>query len=182
MSEEKPSLKILIERWFDIRGRDVRTKNGEGTYFGIPKPELKDNLTILFKSFLEHGYTIEEIGSDFVKTTIADTCWKKDSNKTMSRSEVTEAKQEVLAKWRIVKNNNSGFKLPTLDESEKTVVLEKAEIKKESEKTPEDKLQELEDILGSKDRIISKEIDRSNDINWELLEELGIESDEAGNE
>jgi hypothetical protein len=175
-------LKSLIEAW-KIKCGEVRLGDGGTPYVMIPSSRMMESLKILAKTLKSSGFTYDEIDSPIVNQAIVEKCWRENVIRKMSLVQIRRAKENLSDLWNetIHSSEFSGIVISTLEENEKIVPVEKPEpkVKAKVEKTQEEL---MEEIFNSKDRIIGKEIDRSDCVNWELLKELGIDLDKAENE
>ena len=165
--------------------------DGGTPYRRIPTREMPDALFSLSKTLITQGHSFEEIDNSRVGSMIADTCIREDKIVKMSNSDVKRAKTSLGIDW----NENLRSKrfrdflasfleqpikevVVKTEESEKIVIVEKTGPKKQ-QKAEKTKEEIMDEILNPKNRIQSdQKIDRSNDLDLELLKELGIEGEQ----
>ena len=172
MSEEKKSIRDVIEGWHEANSQQFRGDGGT-PYPRIPTNEMPAALVSLVKTMRDYGYTFEEIRQPRVAVEMAQQCLRLSKIKKLSRTKIIEMQEDLSKDFR--------FAIVSVQKDIKVVPREEIKItgiavEEKKEKTIEEKLTK---ILGSENILPSKEIDRSNDVNWELLEELGIEPDET---
>lgn len=178
MSDERLPIDRVIALWKADCGIERESDNGT-TYLVVPIPDRRGRFLDLVQAMVHFGHSEEDIRSATVSTKVVMACWsdlivKISDNKLkkyrgISRNQWEEAVDEFFVK---------GLNLPKYIKPIDNNVYHITPPKKE--KTKEEM---MDDIFNPKDRIVSdKKIDRTNDINWELLAELGIEPDGSGNE
>lgn len=174
---EKPSIDEIIGAWKADCGLTKRSDMGT-TYVVVPIPDRYLHFLDLIQTLLDHGYEKEYIRSKVFRGKIVLICWPDIITK-ITDAGLRKTRAITASQWDEAVNKFSDIAISKFVELEKELPVNKVEVKKEfkQQKTKEEL---LEEVLNPKDRLIStQKIDRSNDTNWELLEELGIESDEA---
>jgi hypothetical protein len=174
---EKPVPPILevVELWKFDCGIEVRGKGGS-TFKGIPIPDRRGRLLDLIQAMVSFGYVREEIEAPAVSTKVVMTCWS-DLIVNMTKTNLRKSRDITRLQWEEAIKEFFSVELPKFQKRETA-----PEYKKEPklEKTKEDLIME---IMEPKDRLVSpQKIDRGDNTNWELLEELGIEPDSLENE
>lgn len=143
-----------------------RKGDGGTPFLILPPSRMPDNFLILYKTFVKHGYTHEEINEVLVAKTMVDICWKEDRIRKMSNSEVRRAKKNLAEDWDEFLHSPciSGITISTLEEDEKIVTVQKIE-----------KKERVLDI-DPKDRIKMDTSDVSDaPLDIDFLEEMGID-------
>lgn len=168
----------------------VLARNANGPYRYIDYRQKKDNLMTLVATLIAEGYDEDVIKSTSTVNAIVNGCEAPDGASSREKSKIKKGKQITATQLKTnvfpeffrgkfvdkVPDTDAGLaKDITVFEQPKEI-----EIKKPVEPTKEEL---LDKILNPKDRLVSaKKIDRRNNVNWELLEALGLDLDEADNE
>lgn len=170
MSGQRPSIDKIIDIWKADCGESKVSSHGV-VYVVIPLATQYNHFLDLIKTLLDNGFTIAEIESVGLRTKIATKCWP-DIIQKMSVKEIKRARTITAMRWDEAVNKFSDFKISRFVEEKKPESIIPAPHHRKTEvKEPS-----LEEMVNPKNRLVStQKIDRSNDTNWELLEELGIE-------
>lgn len=168
LEETKPSADEVIASWKADCG-EVKSSERGTTFLVIPIADRRGHFLNLIQSFIHYGFTKEEIKSAAISTKVVKTCWS-DLIQKMSAKDIKKSRDISRNQWE-----------GALEEVFKLKIYKY--VKEKKEKTLDDRsVAELEKILeeieNPKDKIISQKIDRSANINWELMKELGLEPDE----
>lgn len=182
---ERLSIDEIIADWEAECSVDLISKSGF-PYRGIPSgSSRRGHFLNLVQTLLDQGYSKEEIKTGSLCAKVVNTCWP-DKERSISAKELRTSKAGTRKLWeqcvrKVIHIEISKYEVEDVEPREPAVSFRPPTLdKRESKESKEDI---LEEIFNPKDRIISiKKIDRSNDTNWELLEELGLEPDEAKNE
>ena len=177
---ERLSIDRILDLWLASCG-EVKTSPASSTYLVVPFADRRGHLLNLIQALVQYGYSEQEIRTGNTSMKVVKMCWS-DLIKNMSTKKVRESREIARKQWSGALDEFFVTDFPKYVKPEKIAPLvpktESGPLKKEITKE-----ELLTEILNPKDRLVSSQkIDRSNDTNWELLEELGIESDEALNE
>ena len=177
------TIEEIIDEWKVEFG--VFRSGKSGQYRSIPFEGRKDLLNILCKTMIDEGHGEEAIKSDYIRLTVVNSCSPPDGA-NIKASNLLKWKNIVAKQWAETKLEfyRGKFSEYKAEDRVKPIAEEKTNLKKkystEKEISPEEMLQK---VFEPKNRLVStQKIDRSQDTNWELLAELGIEADEATNE
>lgn len=177
MSSDRPSIDKIIDIWKADCGESKVSSHGV-VYVVIPLATQYNHFLDLIKTLLDNGFSKSEVESVGLRTKIATKCWP-DIIQKMSVKEIKRARTITAMRWDEAVNKFSDFKISRFVEEKKP----EPPIPETFNKRVEKEEPSLEEIINPKNRLVSpQKIDRSDDTNWELLAELGIEFDEVSNE
>jgi len=176
---ERLSIDEIIGDWAAKCSVELTNKNGH-PYWGIPSGSSRRECFLdLIQTLLDQGWKKEEIKTDGVRAKVVNTCWP-DKERSISAKELRTSKAATANIWEQTVRTVTGIEISKYEGKVSNYVAPTPPV---SVTLKESKEEILEEIFNPKDRLIStKKIDRSKDINWELLDALGLEPDEVEDE
>lgn len=168
----------ILNDWKYACGEEKTSEAGT-TFIVIPIADRRGNFLNLIQTLVDRGLSKEDVKSAPLSTKVAKICWS-DLIKKMTQAEVKRSRDISKNQWEeaIIEF----FAKPiSIHVKERPIKIPKEVTKDPKKELTKEEL--LEEIFNPKDRLVSpKKIDRSNDTNWELYKELGIEPDGSENE
>lgn len=159
----------IIEDWKVEYGTLKTGRNSQ--YVAIAFKQRKSLLLGLVQTMIDAGCAEEDISSVQTRNKVIEACTAPDQAPIPAKN-IRLWKKMVAEDWAYAyKKHFHGAVAKYVVEEVEEVPFTKTETKS---------VENIEDILNPKDRLVStQKIDRSADTNWELLAELGIDPDEV---
>ncbi len=153
----------IIEDWRHECG--IQKTGKSGSYRLIPFNGKKDLLLALAQTMIDEGYKEEDLKSMSTRNAVCNACAAPDAANIKNNKKI---KQITADQWKDVLKEFYRGSVSQYRPNE----VQKSYVPKED---IEQKGKDLDKILNPSTRIVSsKKFDRSNDTNWDLLNELGI--------
>lgn len=174
VEDEKRSIEDIISDWKFACGQEKTSDRGT-TYVVVPIADRRGNFLKLIQTMVDEGLTREEVKSGAISTNVVLTCWS-DLIVKMTAKELKRARDITRSQWQEAIKEFFARPISEYAGPERAVVpdIKVPEKLAKKELTKEELMGE---IFDPKDRIVPTIIDRTNDTNWDLLAELGIEPD-----
>jgi hypothetical protein len=173
VEDEKRSIEDIISDWKYACGQEKTSDHGT-TYVVVPIADRRGNFLDLIQTLVDEGVAQEEIASGSISTNVVLTCWSNLVTK-MTAKELKRARNITRSQWQEAIKEFFARPISEYAGPERAIAPTPKEQKPAKKELTKEEL--MEEIFDPKDRIVSTVIDRSNDMNWELLAELGIEPD-----
>lgn len=175
------TIEEIIEAWKAEFG--TLAQGQWGPYRFIDFKSNRELVLNLVQTLKDEGYPEADLAGARVQLKVVDACEAPPGKSARKASSIRTTKNMTASNWRwalveVYRGKVSTYVPPAQEIADIVETIFPLEIKPELSKE-----ELLEKIMSPKDRIVStQKIDRSNDTNWELMEELGMDPDEEDNE